>query len=449
MPASAKVPRWFRAEDCSTRFRLDRTSGRIAPPDRSGPAGAERLVLYASGDIIWERDLMAHLLEQAPEYPFAELRRLWADADLVFAQLETVFGPREGATMWEPDKRISYLTDPALIPHFVAGGFNLACLASNHTMDHGLAPIEFTRARLAEAGIATSGSGAHLAAARQPALLQVKGMTVALLSYATDDPNSNAGEASPGNAPWRRRLVIEDVLRARQKADLILVSVHKGREFVDFPAPEHQADCRAIVDAGADVILGHHPHFLQGIEWRRRPDGRQAAIFYSLGSLLVDYEPFLSQAELALFRRSQRNNAVFRIELDERGVAGLGVTPVRQTEDWRVRLETPAEAALTLDNLDWCSHPLNHERPCSKFWVTGGPYLAIQYPSIWMHLKRRPGYLASALRWWFREETFRLHWGQLFAREAPAWLLGLRRGLFGLLALPFRLMRLLIPRGGR
>jgi poly-gamma-glutamate capsule biosynthesis protein CapA/YwtB (metallophosphatase superfamily) len=449
LSAHVKVPRWFRPRDRSTRFRLDRATGRIAAPDRSGPAGAEHLVLYASGDIIWERDLMAHLLTQAPAYPFAEVRGLWAGADLVFAQLETVFGPRADATPWEPDKRISYLTDPALIPHFVAGGFNLACLASNHTMDHGLGPIEFTRSQLAAAGIATSGSGADLAAARQPALVQVKGKTVALLSYATDDANSNAGEASPGNAPFRRQLVIEDVLRARQKADFILVSVHKGREFVDFPAPEHQADCRAIVDAGADLILGHHPHFLQGVEWRRRPDGRQALILYSLGSLLVDYEPFLSQSELALFQRSQRNNAVFRIELDARGVAALAATPVRQTADWRVRLETPAEAALTLDNLEWCSHPLNHEPLCGKFWVTGGPYLAIQYPSIWMHLKRRPSYLASALRWWFREETFRLHWGCLFAREAPSLVLGLRSLLFGLLRLPFRLLRLLIPRGGR
>ncbi|MBM4116833.1 CapA family protein [bacterium] len=449
MHSPPKPPRWFRSADRSSRFRLDRASGRLLPPDRDGKPAGETLVLYASGDIIWERDLMAFLREGPAEHPFGEVRRLWAGADLVFAQLETVFGPREGARMWEPEKRISYLTDPALIPHFVAGGFHLACLASNHTMDHGLGPIEFTRARLAAAGIASSGSGADLAAARQPALLQARGRTVALLSYATDDPNSNAGEKTPGNAPFRRQLVIEDVLRARQKADLVLVSVHKGREFVDFPAPDHQADCRAIVDAGADVILGHHPHFLQGLEWRRRPDGRQAAIFYSLGSLLVDYEPFLSRAELALFRRSQQNNAVFRIELDGQGVAGLQVAPVRQTADWRVRLETPAEAAQTLANFEWCSHPLNHERPCTKFWVTGGPYLAIQYPSIWMHLKRRPGYLASALRWWLREETFRLHWGFFFARETPAWVLALRAGSGRLLRLPFQRLRPPAPRRGR
>ena len=446
MSAIPKPPRWFRAEDLSPRFRLDRATRRVTAPDR-GAADPDALSLFASGDIIWERDLQEHLLGQPPEHPLGAMKRLWADGDLVFAQLETVFGPRDGAEMWEPDKRISYLTDPALIPHFVAGGFNLACLASNHTMDHGLEPITFTRERLAEAGIVTSGSGATLAAAREPAWIERKGRKVALLSYATDDANTNAGEFRPGNAFFRRDLVIEDVRRAAATADHVLVSVHKGREFVDFPSPEHQEDCRAIVDAGADVILGHHPHFLQGVEWRRRPDGRQALIAYSLGSLLVDYEPFLSQAELELFRRSQRNNVVFRLLLDAQGVAELALTPVRQTQDWSVRLETDAEAAVTLSQFEWCSHPLNHDEPCRKFWVSGWPYLSIQYPSIWMHLKRRPLYIASALRWWFREETFRLHWGHLFAREAPRAVLLALRAVFGLFRLPFRLAKALFTRG--
>jgi len=445
---SRKTPRWFRDVDRSPRFRLDRETGTLAAPDREPAAAGEAISLYASGDIIWERDLMASLLERPPEHPFGAMKKLWEGGDLVFAQLETVFGPRENAEMWEPTKRISYLTDPGLLPHFAAGGFNLACLASNHTMDHGLGPIEFTRARLAELGIATSGSGADLAAAREPAIVERKGKRIALLSYATDDIVTNAEESRPGNAPFRRQLVIEDVLRARQKCDFVLVSVHKGREFVDFPSPEHQADCRAIVEAGADVILGHHPHFQQGIEWRRRSDGRQAAIFYSLGSLLVDYEPYLTKGELELFRRSQRNNYVARIELDDGGVAGIRLTPVRQTDDWSVRLETPEEARATFDFAEWCGHPLGHEPICRKFWLTGWPYLSIQYPSIWMHLKRRPGYLGNALRWWFRDETFRLHWGHLFAREAPGWVMGLRSGLAALGRLPFRLLKKLLRRGG-
>jgi len=450
---SRKIPRWFRPADRSPRFCLDRATGRIAPPDRvagadgAADAGAgERLVLYASGDIIWERDLMAFMLDRPPEHPFGEVRAVWSGGDIVFGQLETCFGEERAEHI--KYKRISYLTDPRLVPHFVAGGFNLACLASNHTMDNGLAPIEFTKRALTEHGIAVSGSGANLAAAREPAWVEARGYRVALCSYATADTETVAGEELAGNAPFKRELVIEDVRAARAAgADFVLVSVHKGREFVDFPHPDHQADCRAIVDAGADVILGHHPHFQHGIEWRRRPDGRQAVIFYSLGSLLVDYEPPLSDYELGLFERSQRNNYVARVELDGEGVAGLQLTPVRQTDDWSVRLETDEEAETTWDFAEWTSHPVNHEGLCRKFWVTGWPYLAMQYPAIWMHLKKHPlAYGMNTLHWLFREEVFRLHWGTLFARDVPGWLLGLRRGTHAAILAPVRLLKRVLGR---
>jgi poly-gamma-glutamate capsule biosynthesis protein CapA/YwtB (metallophosphatase superfamily) len=440
-----KTPRWFKDEDRSSRFRFDRSTGRLTPPDRDGAAAAgEGLLLYASGDIIWERDLQRFMLDRPPEHPFRALRELWADGDLVFAQLETCFG--EGRHDELPGKRISYLTDPRLVPHFTAGGFHLACQASNHTLDYGIAPSQFTKRALAERDIAVSGTGVDLAAARRPALVTSKGFEVALLSYATDDQETNAGPDRPGNAPFVRELVIEDVRAARERADIVLVSVHKGREFVGFPHPEHQADCRAVIDAGADVILGHHPHFMQGIEWRRGVDGRQGLIFYSLGSLLVDYEPHLSRFELELFRRSQRNNYVAAIRLDAAGVADLHLTPVRQTEDWSVRVETPEEAQHTWDLVEWTGHPVNHEALCQKFWWTSWPYLAIQYPGILLHLKRHPTQMAGPLRWLFREETMRLQWGAIFGRDMPGWLRGMRRRLRALFSAPKRAAKRLLKR---
>jgi poly-gamma-glutamate synthesis protein (capsule biosynthesis protein) len=448
-------PRWFHPEDLSPRFTLDRPTGRIAPPDRPAPArpatgpapeaaAARRqdsIQLFASGDIIWERDIQAFLIQQPPEHPFGRIRDLWAGGDVIFAQFETCFGEQRDEEL--PGKRISYLTDPRLADHLAAGGFNLAAQASNHTMDYGIAPAQLTRRLLAERGIAASGTGRNLAEARQPAVIEVKGRRVALLSYATDDKETNAGPDRPGNAPFVRELVIEDLRQVRQSADFVLVSVHKGREFVGFPSPEHQADCRAIIDAGADLILGHHPHFMQGIEWRRGSSGRQGLIFYSLGSLLVDYEPPLSRYELSLFHRSQRNGFIVRVQLDERGVAELELTPVRQTDDWAVRRETPAEAEHTWDLVQWTSHPVNHEAPCRKFWVTSWPYLAIQYPGMWLAIRKNPRAISAVFRWFFREETLRLEWGALFAREMPDWLLAVLRAPVTLLRAPLRLAKLL------
>ena len=168
----------------------------------------------------------------------------------------------------------------------------------------------------------------------------------------------------------------------------------------------------------------------------------------------MDYEPHLSRYELELFHRSQRNNFVARMDLDEHGVAGLQITPVRQTKNWSVRLENERERQDTFDIVEWSSHPLNHIKdgrpePCSKFWVSGWAYLAIQYPSIWLHLKRRPSYIGNALRWFFREETFRLQWGAIFAHEVPGWFMGLRGGLIALARLPLRLLKKLLGKGGK
>ena len=437
MPGS---PRWFRESDRSPRFLLERGGGRVAPPDvATGSGGGASVVLYASGDIIWERGLMGRLIDRPPEHPFRALRELWADGDLVFGQLETCFGEARAESL--RDKRISYLSDPRLLPHFAAGGFDLAAQASNHTMDNGPEPVHFTRRALAELGIASAGSGANLSEARRPAIVARNGRRVALLAYNTDDPETSARPDRPGHAPFVRELVLEDLRACRASADFAIVSVHKGREFVEFPSPEHQADCRAIVDGGADLILGHHPHVMQGIEWRKKPDGRQGLIFYCLGSLLVDYEPPLSRYELELFRRSQRNNFVARIELGDTGVSGLRLTPVRQTDDDCVRVETDAEAAQTWKRVERCSHPLNHEAPCGKFWLTGWPYLHIQHTSSWMHIRRRPAAAANYLRWLLREETLRLHWGALFGRDISASLLRLRRGLVGLLRAPLHLLK--------
>ncbi len=435
-----RKPRWFKHSDLSSRFRLDRETGRIASPDLAEGAGGEGdLRLYASGDIIWERALMGRLLKRPPEHPFAAMREVWGDGDIVFGQLETCFGEERTESL--RDKRISYLTDPGLLPHFAAGGFDLASQASNHTMDNGLAPIEFTRRALTKSGIASCGSGANLAAARKPASIIRRGKRVALLAYNTFDPETSAEPDRPGNAPFLRSLVMEDIRACREEADFVIISVHKGREFIEFPSPEHQADCRALIDAGADLILGHHPHIMQGIEWRKGPGDRQGLILYCLGSLLVDYEPPLSGYEQRLFTKSQRNNYVAGVSLGDGGVTGLRLTPIRQTEDDAVRVETDREAAETFDLVEWCSHPLNHEEGCRKFWLTGWPYLVVQHTSSWMHFRRRPASISSYLRWFLREETVRLHWGTFFAADMPRSALWLRRSILDLLRVPLRWLK--------
>ena len=193
--------------------------------------------------------------------------------------------------------------DPAHLDALARAGFDAVSLAGNHIADCGPEGIEDTITRLDALGIVHAGAGATLEAARRPALLTVRGRTVALLSYncvgpeaawATSDRAGCAylrlvtGDGSPVSptapllAPHPEALEIlkVDVAAARALADLVIVALHKG--IVHTPARlagYERPLAQAAIDAGADIVAGHHAHIVRGIEMvRGKP------VFHGLGN---------------------------------------------------------------------------------------------------------------------------------------------------------------------
>jgi len=193
--------------------------------------------------------------------------------------------------------------DPAHLDALARAGFDAVSLAGNHIADCGPEGIEDTITRLDALGIVHAGAGATLDAARRPALLTVRGRTVALLSYncvgpeaawATSDRAGCAylrlvtGDGSPVSptapllAPHPEALEIlkVDVAAARALADLVIVALHKG--IVHTPARlagYERPLAQAAIDAGADIVAGHHAHIVRGIEMvRGKP------VFHGLGN---------------------------------------------------------------------------------------------------------------------------------------------------------------------
>ena len=193
--------------------------------------------------------------------------------------------------------------DPAHLAALKRAGFGLMTLAGNHMADRGPLGIADTCAELDRLGIARAGAGMTLDEARAPAVLQRGGRSIAVLSYncvgpqsawatATDAgcaylPLPTAGEVpvsptAPLLPPDQRALTIlrEDIARARLRAQLVLVALHKG--IVHTPAvlaAYERPLAAAAIDAGADVVIGHHAHIIRGVEWvRSRP------VFHGLGN---------------------------------------------------------------------------------------------------------------------------------------------------------------------
>ncbi len=160
-------------------------------------------------------------------------------------------------------------------------GLLLCSLANNHLMDYGAAGLATTRAALDECGGVGVGAGDTQAAARQPAFVKDRGLTVGIIACCEAQFGvaevERAGVAAVG--PW----VYDTVRACRARADAVVVSMHAGAELSPWPAPALQDLYRSWIDAGATAIHGHHPHVPQGIE-----EYRDGLILYGPGNLAVD-----------------------------------------------------------------------------------------------------------------------------------------------------------------
>jgi Bacterial capsule synthesis protein PGA_cap len=161
-------------------------------------------------------------------------------------------------------------------------GFEAVSLANNHLMDFGPDGLRSTLVTLADNGIASAGAGPDLSAARAGAVLTVKGRRVGFLA-ACDDQGGGATPHQPGVAPIEPRSLPGAVRRLREQTDYVVVALHTGIEFTNYPEPFFVRLAHRLIDAGAAVVVGHHTHVPQGIE--RRGKG---LIAYSLGDFLFD-----------------------------------------------------------------------------------------------------------------------------------------------------------------
>ena len=240
--------------------------------------GTADLVISAVGDIMLDGTARPVMAEQGYDYPFVKMLPYFSGAQIIFGNVE---GPLTNLGTPEQDKTYVFRSPPAKVSAALrAAGFNVVSLANNHTLDYGADGLIQTIETLDAAGIQHTGAGADLMAARQPALIQAGGQKVAILAYSMTLPeNFFAGPGKAGTAFGHEAHVRADIMAARERADIVLVSFHWGQEGKTTLRDYQTRLGHIAIDAGASAVIGHHPHILQGIEQYK--DG---LILYSLGN---------------------------------------------------------------------------------------------------------------------------------------------------------------------
>jgi len=293
---------------------------RVAKP--SPPPAPISLSLVAVGDILMHQDV-----KRAAEMDPAGLPALWADlvplfqgADLAFGNLETPVAPLTG----QPGVPFQFNGPETLPAALRASGFTVLSTANNHAFDQGASGVSETLNRLRAEHLVAIGSGEDRPRAEALQIVERRGLRVAFLGF-TDifniDLNRRATE------PWVRPLDLEPALdavcEARGRADLVVVSIHWGNEYQHLPTKRQRDIARSLVDAGCDVLLGHHPHVLQPLELLES-NGRKALVAYSLGNFISNQDRMYRADLFPVAGGDNRDGAALKIRFEQRrGPDGL------------------------------------------------------------------------------------------------------------------------------
>lgn len=255
--------------------------------------------------------------KEEPLFPFLKSLNVLQRSELLFGNLECA---HSNLGLKKNDYHsIQMRGDPRHIQALVAAGFKVVNVANNHSLQHGKETFQDSVDALQSHHISCCGLAAdHTATHAKPVIIQQNGLSVGFLGYSLRP--RQYFEHVPLYAEGGAEAMERDVLALRKQTDAVIVSVHWGEEFIQRPSPEEIKLARRLVDAGADVIIGHHPHVLRGIEHYGR-----GHIVYSLGNFVCDM----------IWDDTLRTSVIFECEITGNGVRNVNLVPTYTNNDYQ------------------------------------------------------------------------------------------------------------------
>ncbi|UCG41490.1 MAG: CapA family protein [Acidimicrobiia bacterium] len=242
---------------------------------------AQELVIHGVGDVALDPAYIPALVSTPGGYHWA-----WSGLELLFWDSLTVINlecpiSNEGTVV---PKSFNFRCDPEALDEAKFAGVDVANQANNHVLDFGTAALLDSIVQLEAAGIGSVGSGANAEEAYRPRLIERNGWTVAVLGFGGVIPGDSwlASDDRPGMASGDdTEAMVAAVAAADEVADFVVVTIHWGMELDTSPRADDMARAKALVEAGADVIFGHHQHRLGPMSWYQ---GKP--IFWGLGNFV-------------------------------------------------------------------------------------------------------------------------------------------------------------------
>jgi poly-gamma-glutamate synthesis protein (capsule biosynthesis protein) len=300
----------------TVRYHIDRPE--ISEPTHVIEKDEQPTKLIFVGDIMLSRYIGSLMFKNGDwRYPFLEIADYLKGADLTFGNLE---GPMSARGV-KVGSIYSFEDDPRSIEGLTYAGFDVLSVANNHIWDYGRLAFEDTMKTLEDHGMSHVGGGANFDTVHTSIIREVKGTKIAFLAYTSLlPPFLGTKEARPAVAFPDKDQMILDIQKARAMADIVIVSFHWGNEYATVHNSFQEELAHAAIDAGANMIVGHHPHVIEDIE--RYNDGY---IAYSLGNFVFDQS----------FSDDTRHGLLLDVIVKDKKIASVTPHEVRFTDTYQ------------------------------------------------------------------------------------------------------------------
>ncbi len=319
------------------------SSTRVPSSPGASPRAASHagVTVVSGGDTMGDRGVKSYIAAHGADAVFAGIAPVLRAADASWVNLES---PLTTISDPYPGKDVHFQGDPRLTAGLAYAGVDVVNMANNHAVDQGPAGLVDSIRTVEAAGIKVVGAGRNASAARRPAIVRASnGATIGFLGWTDIIWPGFAAGSGPGVATGVTDMsqVTQAIRALKRRVDYVVVCFHWGIEYTDTPLASQVSEAHAAIDAGADLVIGHHPHVLQGVQLYKGH-----VIIYSLGDLVFDH-----------YSLATGQTVLVSAALSPHGVSAT-LIPVYASSDGIPAIVTGAAGRAILHHMQQISAPL-------------------------------------------------------------------------------------------
>ena len=266
------------------------------------------ITISCTGDILFDRGVKIKLNAYGYDYPYKNVLEVLKKSDLTIGNLECPL-TSAGTPVYKRSDLI-FKGDTKNAKELKAAGFDVLNLANNHSMDQGREGLLNTMEALKDNNIAVVGAGLNKKDSHKPVFVTRGGVKIGILSYSCFPAEGYIFDSEMADiCHFDENLLKEEIVKAKKDCDFLMVFFHHGNEYDFYPSEIQKKYSHTAIDNGADIVVGNHPHVLQGAE---KYNGKY--IFYSLGNFIFDRQAPFGTNETIILELTLKNKKLSEID---------------------------------------------------------------------------------------------------------------------------------------